>query len=339
MSTLTQLLRDKLIPWAANGAGERIVVARPVMKTSELPEGVQLDSQKIPGKRTIVKNRRIYANAREQKARWPEAHLNEIENRKLVIVTRGRVAYQVNDYLVQAGEGHFILLPPGTPHPDGTTSHVLNDSGYCELLNIILHRNAVQCWLCLSENKEHHYVISENYILRGEKIIQLFSLLTAEAIDDESHSRQNCHNLLNVFFAVLQRELQAGRYSQPGPKSQSETPQRDEVDFAVAIREFMQSNLQQSPTLEDAAKHLHLSRAQFARQIKNETGKTFVQILTECRIAEAKSLLTESDWSSAAIADFVGFKSVTYFHSLFVQETGTTPGKYRQATRKTAKNF
>lgn len=79
---------------------------------------------------------------------------------------------------------------------------------------------------------------------------------------------------------------------------------------------------------------MHLSRSQFARQVKQETGATFVEILTQCRIAEAKLLLQESEWSTAIIAKFVGFKSVTYFHHLFVQRTGITPGQFRQNVRK-----
>lgn len=336
MSTLPQLLRDKLIPWAANSANQRIIVARPIMKAGELPDNAELKPHKIPGKRIIMKNQRIYANARELNAHWPEAQLNEIENPKLICVTRGRTAYQVHNYLVQAGEGSFIFLPPGTPHPDGTASHAPDDTGYCELLNIILRRNAVQAWLCLSENEQHFDSPSENYLLRNEKVVQLLKLATAEAIDGEDQYQVICGNLLHAFFTALLREVQAGRYTLARKKSEGELQTRSQLDFSTTIREYIQSHLHEPLTLEDAARYFYLSRAQFARRIKSETGKTFVQILTECRIAEAKSLLDESDWSSVAIAEFVGFKSVTYFHSLFVQEAGITPGKFREAQRKAA---
>jgi hypothetical protein len=62
MSSLDKILRDKLIPWSENSAGKRFVVARTVLKKRQLPEGVRLEQQKIPGKRVPVKQRG-YGNA------------------------------------------------------------------------------------------------------------------------------------------------------------------------------------------------------------------------------------------------------------------------------------
>lgn len=333
MPTLSQYLQNKLIPWAANSAGKRLIVAKQVMKKGQLPDGVRLDRRKIPGKRIRVKDQRFYANTRSRSAHWPQARLNEVENLKLVCVLSGRTAYQINEYLLHTGEGYFIFLPPGTPHPDGTTGHQENDTDHCELLNVLLHRGAVQCWICYSKKDEHYSDSLENYLLRDDRLVHLFQLLVEEAIEEKEHSQFACQNLLTAFFTVLHRELLAGRYLHPGPKTIQETSSSDTGDFVTTIREYIQAHLHEPLTLENTARQMHLSRSQFARQIKQETGTTFVEILTQCRIEEAKLLLLESEWTSSVIAEFVGFKSVTYFHNLFVRRTGTTPGHFRKAEK------
>jgi AraC-like DNA-binding protein len=246
----------------------------------------------------------------------------------------GLTAYQINDYLLHADEGIFIFLPPGTPHPDGSVPHLENNTGYCELFNTTICRRALHCWLCYSKNDEHYGFANENYLLRDERLIQLFRLLMEEAVAEKESSQIACQNLLTAFFIFLHRELQAGRYLLAGPAKFADSLSRAPNDFATTLREYLQAHLNETLTLESVARRMHLSRSQFARQVKQETGATFVEILTQCRIKEAKLLLQESEWSTAIIADFVGFKSVTYFHNLFAQRTGMTPGKFRQKARK-----
>lgn len=333
MQTLVQSLESKLIPWAENSAGKRLIVARTVIKKTQLPEGTRLEHQKIPGKR-VRKRRRIYANTQDIKAHWPQAHLNECEEFKLVCVVSGLTAYQINEYMLHANEGIFIVLPPGTPHPDGTLPHLENNTGYCELLTLTVRRRAIQCWLCFSRNERWYGCATENYLLRDERLIQLFQILMEEAIAEKESNQIACQNLLTAFFILLHRELREGNYLLAGPTKSSDSASRITNDFETTLREYLHAHLNETLTLESVARQMHLSRSQFARQVKQETGATFVEILTQCRIEQAKLLLRESEWAASIIAKFVGFKSVTYFHNLFVQRTGITPGQFRQKIRQ-----
>jgi len=331
---LPQTLEEKLLPWAADSAGKRLIVARPVMKRKALPDGVQIERRKISGERIVVKNRRYYANTRLYNALWPAAGLNEVAHHKLVCVLSGRMAYQINDYLLHAGAGYFLFLPPGTPHPDGSAPHLQNNRGWCELLNIVLHRGAIQCWVCRSEESRHSSDLAGNYLLRNERAARLFRLLAEEAVEDNGDGQTVCENLLVAFLTVLRRELVAGRYLHPGLNTIHEAPRRAPDDFATALREYVQAHLHEPLTLESVARQMYLSRSQFARQVKRATGDTFGELLTHCRIEEAKALLRDSEWTASAIAGFVGFKSVTYFHDLFVRRVGSTPGNFRKAVRR-----
>lgn len=339
MSALLKMVQDKLIPWCTNNLHQRVIVARPEMTAASVPDDVILEPYPIKGERIIFKAERQYANTRVQIAEWPEAGLLETNNLRLACVMTGRAVYQIHGYRLHAGSGHLIVLPPGTPHPAGSHPHLKDNSGYCELLNLQLYRSAVQCWTCISDNKTHHLPHSENFLLRNEKLVRLFQIMMEENIESQARSeraQQLREYLTASFFMMLLRELEAGHFSRPGATAAQETTLRGSGDFATLLYEYIQTHLNDSLTLEDAARHMHLSRTQFSRQIKQETGKTFVEVLTDCRISTAKTLLTESDWTSAAVAEFIGFKSATYFNALFLEKTGQTPGKYRHTSRSEA---
>lgn len=49
----------------------------------------------------------------------------------------------------------------------------------------------------------------------------------------------------------------------------------------------MQAHLDEPLTLESVARHMFLSRAQFARRARRQAGKTFITYLTERRLEAA----------------------------------------------------
>jgi AraC family transcriptional activator of pobA len=69
----------------------------------------------------------------------------------------------------------------------------------------------------------------------------------------------------------------------------------------------------------------HLNRA--VRQI---TGKTTKQHITERIVSEAKALLMHTDWTIADIAYALGFEYPNYFNNLFKRVTGMTPNSLRK---------
>jgi two-component system response regulator YesN len=81
------------------------------------------------------------------------------------------------------------------------------------------------------------------------------------------------------------------------------------------------------------AREMYMSRTQFVRRMRKETGKTFIEFLNSYRISEAQTLLKQSEWTTHTIAQFLGFKSPTYFYALFRTQVGCTPGEYRSQHR------
>lgn len=334
MSLLSEALSSKLIPWSRLGAEERFIVAHTKMGVAEMPDGVILKRRKIVGTRVIVKNRREYGNARNQTAKWPEAHMDEWMHYKMVCVLAGGIDFHVGNYAVQCGEGFYLLLPPGIPQ---TNAPYHAPGNFCDVLNIVLYSHALQCFISHAQPGQKRVHDVENYLFKSPRLVDIFRMLMEELIEEQKYAKHIGSGLLGIFWTVLQREMEEEHYTNPGPFGRpGVVPIKNETasDFKTELLHYVQTHLNQNLTLEKVSRSMYLSRTQFVRRMRQETGKSFVKFLTDYRIGEAKVLLQDSDWTVSAIASFLGFGSSTYFQAVFRRVTGKTPSEYRK-TEKT----
>ena len=292
------------------------------------------------GKRTIVKNQRQYSNTRGVSAKWPDAGLNEVQKLKLACVLSGHIDYQLGNYRLQCGPGHFIFIPPGMPHSDGTKPYVDSEkSSRCDVLFFLMHFNALQCWISHSQPNQKRRQAA-NYLILNERVTVLFRTFMEEVIENEDDSQDISQDLFNVFLSMLLREVESGRM-QPILSTLSLTslaatlPLPSNADFAVRLEQYLQSNLYKNLTIESVASEMYFSPAQFSRNVRRATGKTFNELLNEYRLEEAKKLLSTTQWTASAVAAFTGFKSPSYFRTFFRKRTGSTPSEFRQAAQIT----
>jgi AraC-like DNA-binding protein len=83
------------------------------------------------------------------------------------------------------------------------------------------------------------------------------------------------------------------------------------------------------PTVSHMAEKLSISSRYLTDLLKEETGKTALELIHLFLIGEAKNLLTEGQLNISEISHFLGFENTTYFSRLFKKEVGTTPNKFK----------
>jgi len=95
---------------------------------------------------------------------------------------------------------------------------------------------------------------------------------------------------------------------------------------------FEKGNLQKQglPTVNLMADKLHLSSRYLSDLLKQETGKTAIELIHIFLITEAKHLLKSADQSIAEIAYGLGFENLPYFSRLFKRETGLSPNQFKK---------
>jgi len=95
-------------------------------------------------------------------------------------------------------------------------------------------------------------------------------------------------------------------------------------------------NLRQELTLANTAEACYLSPTHLAHLLKKETGKTFLEIVTERRIDHAKSLLVFTDMPVGEVCENAGFTDLSHFARRFRQIVGLSPTEYKKLHRSQA---
>ena len=83
------------------------------------------------------------------------------------------------------------------------------------------------------------------------------------------------------------------------------------------------------PTVSLMAEKLNISSRYLTDLLKQETGKTALELIHLFLIGEAKNLLTEGEMNVSEISHALGFDNVTYFSRLFKKEVGIAPNKFK----------
>jgi AraC family transcriptional activator of pobA len=108
---------------------------------------------------------------------------------------------------------------------------------------------------------------------------------------------------------------------------------RMETKFREILSIYFDSGLLQTqglPTVSSLASRLHISPRYLSDLLKEETGKTAIELIHISLISEAKNLLKGADQSIGEIAYSLGFENLPYFSRLFKKEVGVTPKAYKK---------
>jgi len=108
-----------------------------------------------------------------------------------------------------------------------------------------------------------------------------------------------------------------------------------QVDFTPPLLinkalEFMRANLHRDITRDETAKHAGISPSHFSHLLKTRTGRSYTDLLRQCRVDLACEMLLHSDDPLVVIADRCGFCDQSYFTRVFRDVKGVTPGQFRE---------
>lgn len=96
--------------------------------------------------------------------------------------------------------------------------------------------------------------------------------------------------------------------------------------------DFMRTNIHKSISRDDVARHAGISPSHFSHLLKERTGRTFTELLRQCRVDLACELLAETDLSLTEVATACGFCDQSYFTHVFQDVKRVTPRQFRERT-------
>ncbi|MDP4098863.1 response regulator [Paenibacillus sp. P96] len=97
-----------------------------------------------------------------------------------------------------------------------------------------------------------------------------------------------------------------------------------------AARHYIDDNYMFDLNLTKIAERFNYNPSYFSEMFKAKVGKTFINYLTDVRMAHATRLLEETKLSLWDIAQLTGFSNASYFSSKFKRIYGMSPSEYRQ---------
>lgn len=99
---------------------------------------------------------------------------------------------------------------------------------------------------------------------------------------------------------------------------------------AAAAMQIVDARYMENLTLDDIAEELNFSIFYLSKLFKKQTGMTFTEYLTKCRVEKAKEFLSEGKMSVKEVAFATGYHSQGYFSKIFRKYTGVSPSEYKQ---------
>jgi|GEM_PF-6602991 len=101
-------------------------------------------------------------------------------------------------------------------------------------------------------------------------------------------------------------------------------------DYVARVLDYIRGHLERDLSLEAVAESTHLNPRYLGRLIKQATGKTYHQYVTELRMERAIRLLENPKLRIVDVYEAVGFTNRQSFIRTFKGHTGLTPSEYRE---------
>jgi two-component system response regulator YesN len=104
----------------------------------------------------------------------------------------------------------------------------------------------------------------------------------------------------------------------------------DSTNLIENAKKVIESNYAGDISLEQVARHVHLSPAYLSELFKRQTGMSFIDYKTIVRIENAKKLLIIPSMTISEVSLKVGYTDPKYFSKLFKKITGKTIYEYKK---------
>lgn len=90
----------------------------------------------------------------------------------------------------------------------------------------------------------------------------------------------------------------------------------------------------QYASLQSVAQKVYMTPTYLSLLFKMNTGKTFIEHLTDIRIDKAKDMLKSTHFKNYEVAEKVGYQDPRYFSQIFKKKVGLSPSEYRDSIGK-----
>lgn len=216
----------------------------------------------------------------------------------------------------------LVMLGPNLPHAwkgeivEG--NHVITIQFSDKLLNFpILEKrlfSSIKQLLLNSQRGISFY--KETQEKMKEKIIQLTCM-------------QGFYTVLEFFSILYELSVSPQKTLVSNLYDTKDTIRTSKSRRIAKVCEYLEQNFVDPIRLGDAAHLVNMSESAFSHFFKKKTNYTFIDYITNLRIAKACQLLSDTTYTVAEICFTCGFNNLSNFIRIFKKKKGSTPNEYR----------
>jgi AraC family transcriptional activator of mtrCDE len=161
----------------------------------------------------------------------------------------------------------------------------------------------------------------------SDHLASLVGLMRVESTGDKLGGYAILNALSSALFALAVRAASESERAPTGLLALASHPR-----LAPAIS-AMFSEPARPWTLPELAGLCSMSRATFMRHFQDKLGRSAIDLLTDIRMSLAANELRKPTMTTDAVADAVGYQSLSAFRRVFTQWMKMTPGEWRRVSR------
>ncbi|MEM5384000.1 AraC family transcriptional regulator [Paraburkholderia phymatum] len=155
-------------------------------------------------------------------------------------------------------------------------------------------------------------------------LASLVALMRMESAGDKPGGYAILNALSSALFTLALRAASESEQAPPGLLALAGHPRLAPAISAMFTDPARPWNL---PELADLC---GMSRATFMRHFQDKLGRSAIELLTDIRMSLAANELKKPAMSTEAVAESVGYQSVSAFRRVFTDKMGMTPGQWRR---------
>lgn len=170
-----------------------------------------------------------------------------------------------------------------------------------------------------------------------QQIVRTLGEVQESMLPDDGKERDKREDILNRLIAErtfdsafdIVKEYTVGVAARLGEQNATSGSRQARMALDYIGRNYSDPDL----SLNSVCSYIGISTSHFSTIFKEETGSTFMEVLTRMRMEKAKELLENTMLKNYEIAERVGFSDPHYFGIAFKKMTGRTPTEYAKARR------
>lgn len=238
---------------------------------------------------------------------------------EIILVTEGRVSFQVSGKEFAMSENDILLINPYEPHSatipkdcDRTAYYAINID--MNLLSAVPNKATKDIANALNNGNGVYMNLPTDEEIKSELVRYAFEMVEGSMQDISLFQLSAMLRFISVLGEPQATGLEKGR-------------QRSE-QFIRSTVAYIQSTPMSEISLEGISEMLCYNKAYFTTLFKKNFGMSFTDYLNNYKITLAKDLIRNGNYNLNDVAEMAGFNYYAYFFKKFKLITGITPSEF-----------